>query len=280
MGLCSAATFALLLFCVNAAIEEKKSNQKWDQLDGLLQKADEIVKEIEADEDEGPPDNAPAPTSGRANPCESHRCPWGKECIVTEAGRPHCDCVRHCPDVTPEPDEMVCSNKNETFNTICHLYQQRCLCRQDKTGCTNPRHKHVHLEYLGRCKEIEQCTDELLSQFPDRMADWLFQVMKDLNARRELHGAEWVDLIQQSEQDDHLKHVYPVIWKFCDLDKKPHDKYVVPHELIPITAPVIPMESCIKPFLESCDGDKDDKITLKEWGKCLGLKEGDIIEKC
>jgi len=42
----------------------------------------------------------------------------------------------------------------------------------------------------------------------------------------------------------------------------------------------MPMESCIKPFLKSCDVNKDDKITLQEWGKCLGLKEDEIIEKC
>lgn len=34
----------------------------------------------------------------------------------------------------------------------------------------------VHLEYLGVCKELEPCTDELMLQFPTRMADWLFQV--------------------------------------------------------------------------------------------------------
>lgn len=51
---------------------------------------------------------------------------------------------------------------------------------------------------------------------------------------------------------------------------------VTNQELIPIIAPVMPMESCIKPFLKSCDKDSDEKITLKEWGRCLGLKEGKI----
>lgn len=36
------------------------------------------------------------------------------------------------------------------------------------------------------------------------------------------------------------------------------------------------MESCIKPFLIGCDADKDGTITIKEWGKCLGLKEGKL----
>uniref|UniRef100_A0A914N5R0 SPARC/Testican calcium-binding domain-containing protein n=2 Tax=Meloidogyne incognita group TaxID=654580 RepID=A0A914N5R0_MELIC len=117
-------------------------------------------------------------------------------------------------------------------------------------------------------------------QFPERMADWLFQVMKELKKRRELQGLEWEELINEAEQNDDKRHVYPVIWKFCDLDIKPHDKHVSHHELIPITAPVIPMESCIKPFLEGCDTNKDGSITIKEWGICLGLKEGEIQERC
>lgn len=98
--------------------------------------------------------------------------------------------------------------------------------------------------------------------------------MRELKKRRELDNLEWEELLAEAENDDEKRHVYPVIWKFCDLDKKPHDKYVSHHELIPITAPVIPMESCIKPFLQGCDIDNDGNISIKEWGKCLGLKEG------
>lgn len=98
--------------------------------------------------------------------------------------------------------------------------------------------------------------------------------MREMKKRRELHNLEWEELIAEAESDDEKKHVYPVIWKFCDLDIKPHDKHVSHHELIPITAPVIPMESCIKPFLENCDVNNDGNISIMEWGKCLGLKEG------
>lgn len=36
----------------------------------------------------------------------------------------------------------------------------------------------------------------------------------------------------------------------------------------------------ISPFLENCDADDDHRITMKEWGKCLGLEDGDLEEKC
>lgn len=48
--------------------------------------------------------------------------------------------------------------------------------------------------------------------------------MKELKKRRELHKLEWEELLSEAENDDEKKHVYPVIWKFCELDTKPHDK--------------------------------------------------------
>jgi hypothetical protein len=45
------------------------------------------------------------------------------------------------------------------------------------------------------------------------------------------------------------------------------------HELFPIRAPLMALEHCIAPFLDSCDVDDDHRITLKEWGKCLEIEE-------
>ena len=36
----------------------------------------------------------------------------------------------------------------------------------------------------------------------------------------------------------------------------------------------------IAPFLESCDLDRDHRITLKEWGNCLQLEDGDLEGRC
>jgi hypothetical protein len=45
------------------------------------------------------------------------------------------------------------------------------------------------------------------------------------------------------------------------------------HELFPIKAPLMSLEHCIAPFLDSCDVDDNHRITLKEWGKCLEIEE-------
>ncbi|KAI6189276.1 putative effector protein [Aphelenchoides besseyi] len=226
-------------------------------------------------------DNEEVTQKPTTNPCDDHVCGWGKECVVDKKNRPVCECIAKCPEFNNDPEDQVCGSNNQTFPSLCELYRQRCLCKKrGNPACDSPAFSKVHLEYLGACKELDTCTDALMAQFPDRMADWLFQVMKEMKKRRELHNLEWEELLSQSETDDEKRHVYPIIWKFCDLDIKPHDKHVSHHELIPITAPVIPMESCIKPFLESCDADKDGSITIKEWGKCLGLKEGEIQERC
>ena len=57
------------------------------------------------------------------------------------------------------------------------------------------------------------------------------QVMRDLRKRAELNDDRWLKWAEEAEHDDHLKHIYPVIWKFCELDVKPHDEGVSPHEV-------------------------------------------------
>lgn len=51
------------------------------------------------------------------------------------------------------------------------------------------------------------------------------------------------------------------------------------HELFPLRAPLLSMESCISDFLDDCDADEDHKITLVEWGKCLGASPGKFKPK-
>lgn len=76
--------------------------------------------------------------------------------------------------------------------------------------------------------------------FPRRMRDWLFNVMRELADRREL-SPYYTQLEREAERatNDSRKSVVAAVWKWCDLDESPHDRKVSRHELFPIRAPLM-----------------------------------------
>ncbi|XP_013789003.1 SPARC-like isoform X2 [Limulus polyphemus] len=212
------------------------------------------------------------------DPCAGHYCGAGRICALNDQDEPICDCVPQCPVETDER-RKVCSNHNETWSSDCEVYRVRCLCNKDREECLKKKYNHVHVNYYGICREIPDCTKEEMGDFPRRMREWLFAVMQELARRNEL-DKYYMKLEEEAEQDLSLKWVNAIVWKFCDLDAHPEDRAVSRHELFPIRAPLLAMEHCIAPFLDSCDLDSDHIITLVEWGTCLGLKEDEIEDKC
>lgn len=161
-------------------------------------------------------------------------------------------------------------------------------------ACKGPDFKHIHIDYYGECKDQpvrfflichsfahillternipQECQEDEMNDFPRRMREWLFNVMRDLSERDEL-AEKFVSLEMEAETNLTRRWANAAVWKWCDLDGHPHDRTVSRHELFPIRAPLMALEHCISPFLESCDPDDDHRITLKEWGKCLELDE-------
>lgn len=119
---------------------------------------------------------------------------------------------------------------------------------------------------------LKECSEEEMNDFPRRMRDWLFNVMRDLAERDEI-GEHYKAMEVEAETNLTRRWANAAVWKFCDLDGEPHDRSVSRHELFPIRAPLVTLEHCIAPFLESCDSNGDHRITLKEWGNCLELDE-------
>lgn len=117
-----------------------------------------------------------------------------------------------------------------------------------------------------------------MSDFPRRMRDWLSNVMSDLAKSNELPD-KYKELQQEAENNLTRRWSNAAIWKWCDLDES-QDRSVSLHELFPIRAPLMSLEHCIAPFLESCDPDKNHRITLEEWGKCLELEDGVMEYRC
>ncbi|XP_046739553.1 SPARC [Diprion similis] len=212
------------------------------------------------------------------DPCMDKHCSAGRSCQPDDEGVAHCVCVEECE---PESDvrRKVCTNLNETWSSDCEVHQARCFCSTDDPRCKSPEHKHVHVEYFGECRQMPECTEDEMVDFPRRMRDWLFNVMRDLADRREL-TEHFLEMQRAAEKNLTLRWTNAVVWKWCDLDGSPHDRAVSRHELFPIRAPLMALEHCIAPFLDACDADGNHKITLSEWGKCLEIGEDDLDDKC
>jgi len=206
----------------------------------------------------------------KQDPCIKMKCGSGKECIIeTETGAAKCQCISACADNT-DVRRRVCSNHNTTWQSDCHLFKHRCTCLEGQSSDCTEEHRHMHIDYYGECQQLPECRKEVLEDFPRRMREWLDHIIS-----KKIHT-------NKDEDSDHLtrKWIDAIIWKFCDLDKQPHDRHVSRHELFPLRAPLLSMESCISDFLNNCDENDDHKITLVEWGKCLGASDAEMEDKC
>ncbi|XP_067010558.1 SPARC [Anabrus simplex] len=212
------------------------------------------------------------------DPCLDKHCGAGQVCDINEQGEAECICIPTCPDEA-DPRRKVCSNHNETWGSDCEVYQMRCWCNHGLESCKGDRYKHVHIEYYGMCREMPECTKDEMADFPRRMRDWLFNIMRDLADRQEL-SAYYLKMEREAETNLTRRWTNAAIWKWCDLDGHPHDRSVSRHELFPIRAPLVALEHCIAPFLDGCDEDDDHRISLKEWGKCLELDADELNERC
>jgi len=213
----------------------------------------------------------------QVDPCAKIHCGAGRVCKA-EVTSASCVCITECPEES-DPRRKVCTNKNETWTSDCEVYRQRCLCDSNDPACRGSEFRHIHIDYYGECKDMPECQEDEMNDFPRRMREWLFNVMRDLSERDEL-AEQFVSMEVEAETNLTRRWANAAVWKWCDLDGHPHDRTVSRHELFPIRAPLMALEHCIAPFLESCDPDDDHRITLKEWGKCLELDEADMLENC
>lgn len=251
---------------------QKKEFPELDVVDDEEEASEEVDTSEESSEDNE------AEEEYVQDACDAHFCGAGKECVKDDAGEPYCQCVTECP-VETDPRRKTCSNHNETWDGDCLLYQMRCWCNEGSEECTKDLYKHLHVDYYGVCQAMPECTAGELEEFPERMRDWLFNIMRDLADRDEL-SQYYLQLERENEEDPKQRWSNAVVWKWCDLDGHPADRKVSRHELFPIRAPLLTLEHCIAPFLDGCDTDDDHYITLEEWGTCLGLDTDEIEDKC
>ncbi|XP_041968828.1 SPARC [Aricia agestis] len=212
------------------------------------------------------------------DPCLKVHCSAGRVCEINELGDAACNCIKECPYET-DARRRVCTHDNETWSSDCEVYRQRCLCLDGSDQCRGPQYHHVQIEYYGECREMPECTESEMSDFPRRMRDWLFNVMRDMAERSEL-TPHYLRMEREAETNLTRRWTNAAIWKWCDLDTHDNDRFVSRHELFPIRAPLMSLEHCIAPFLDLCDEDNDHRISLAEWGKCLQLDEYEMEDRC
>jgi len=213
-----------------------------------------------------------------ADPCLHKHCGAGRVCHLSEEGEAECLCIPACP-LERDPRRKVCTNYNETWGSDCEVYQMQCYCDTGSEKCTKDDYEHIQIDYYGQCREMPECKEEEMADFPRRMRDWLFNIMRDLADRQEL-SPHYLKLEREAETNLTRRWSNAAIWKWCDLDGHPHDRSVSRHELFPIRAPLMSLEHCIAPFLNSCDTDNNHRISLTEWAKCLQLDEDDLEGRC
>jgi hypothetical protein len=213
------------------------------------------------------------------DPCYTHQCAVGQECDLDEDNKPVCICARSCtPETQDRAKVNVCSTSNVTFESECEMYRQKCLCSHaGRRGCDNAEYADNELNYYGPCKDLGECKEFEKTEYPRRMREWLYLIMEELDSRKELPSK--ASKMAKKALKMEKKWVIPVVWKFCDLDTNP-DEEIDFHELIPISAPLKPLEHCTEEFLDDCDGNDDGVISKREWGMCLGLDEEDMEQRC
>ncbi|XP_072898449.1 uncharacterized protein [Hemitrygon akajei] len=228
------------------------------------------------------------------NSCKNFHCGHGKVCELSENGNPYCICqdMSTCP--TDMPDlQNVCGTNNETYENHCQFYVSKCQLESTTA-------QRIHLDYVGPCKYITPCLNDELDEFPSHLRDWLKNILmqlheQDLNSPGTLSQREHaaikdiytyeiqlpssdrsLELFRNDFIDNYHLFVYPIHRQFKQLDQYPMDGYLTHSELAPLHIPLIPLEHCTSRFFTVCDADGDGNLSLREWGKCFGLKEEDI----
>ncbi|KAJ8391771.1 hypothetical protein AAFF_G00085430 [Aldrovandia affinis] len=195
------------------------------------------------------------PYLGRVSPedlCDLLKChsPIGSWCqVVWEGGVPVPKCV--CPQTCPRKGAPVCSVLGKTYGNECLLHKESCRKRR-RTG----------LAHTGPCMvpRAAACTDKELGQFPYRLLDWFLLLSRMGQSYRSAQPAQ--SCLSHAQRQSLAERT------FAQLDRN-HDGKLSRRDLRKLRYKRMPLERCARRFLQSCDADRNRKVTLQEWIGCL-----------
>ncbi|KAM3605966.1 uncharacterized protein V6R79_008067 [Siganus canaliculatus] len=194
------------------------------------------------------------PYIGRVAPeklCNLLKChsPVGSWCqVVEENGVLVPKCV--CPQSCPRQRAPVCSVLGRTYGNECLLHKEACRKRR-RTG----------LAHTGPCLVPKaKCTADELSQFPYRVLDWFLLLSR--------MGESYAPAAPPQSCLSHAHRTQLAQQRFTVLDKN-QDGKLSRRDLKKLRYKKMPMEHCAAQFFQSCDRDRNRKVTLQEWTICL-----------
>ncbi|KAJ8013940.1 hypothetical protein DPEC_G00035060 [Dallia pectoralis] len=194
------------------------------------------------------------PYLGRVDPaklCELLKChsPMGSWCQVVEENRvlvPKCV----CPNICPRQGAPVCSVLGKTYRNECLLHREACRKR-----------RRIGLAHIGSCLVPKaNCTEKEYGQFPYRLMDW-FLLLTRMGVSHAPYAPP-LNCLSQSQRTHLAQQTFEL------LDKN-NDEKLSRRELRKLRYKRMPLEHCAALFLQSCDSNKNSKVTLAEWIACL-----------
>ncbi|XP_062864118.1 testican-2 [Trichomycterus rosablanca] len=192
------------------------------------------------------------PYVGRVDPgflCEMLKCyfPVGSWCRVVKDGNvltPKCV----CPTTCPRQGAPVCSVVGKTYHNECLLHKEACR-----------KKRRIGKAHDGPCFEVGECTALELDQFPYRLLDWFLLISR--------MGKSFTSVPTPS-CISHTHRVQLAQSWFSMMDADGDGKLKM-KDLKKLHYKKIPLEQCARTFLQSCDSNRNKKVTLSEWTSCL-----------
>jgi len=216
------------------------------------------------------------PVESSEDLCAMLNCKETEICVFVD-DKALCQCFERC-EMPKDKRLMICSSSNQTYESECHFNREKCWCERGDSKCKTPEVTKEELDYFGVCQFTGECSEDQRKAFPSRIKKWFDDVLSILNARGQLDKKKYGALVSMANRMKKEKvekfWTAGVVFEFCELDTS-HNGVLESDELKELIAPIKSLESCIQPFLESCDADKDSKITEVEWGQCLDLSSDD-----
>lgn len=137
-------------------------------------------------------------------------------------------------------DKCLCGTDGLTYRNTCEM---RCSASRFK--------KRIYKDHQGPC--MDECTAEDFEGFKYRFVEWFDMIEKDETP-----------LVYKRIPD--LDHQNVLMLMFRSLDTT-DDMTLEWGELVKVAEN--PYEHCVSEFYRLCDTDKDQQVSLNEWGDCF-----------